>query len=73
MRGVLVCKEIPHLNKLVSMVMSNTLAYPANHHQLLTDDKLVVTVLVLITEASDKYARVFPFSKPLNISPGTYP
>jgi hypothetical protein len=64
---------MPYFDKLVRMIMSNTLAYPANNHQLLIGDNFAMTVLALIAEASDKYARVFPFGKPLNISPGAYP
>jgi hypothetical protein len=41
---------MPYIDKLASMIMSNVLAYPANH-QLLDGGKLVVTFMVLITEA----------------------
>jgi hypothetical protein len=40
---------MPNFDKLASMIMSNVLAYPANH-QLSNGGKLVVTFLILIIE-----------------------
>jgi hypothetical protein len=63
---------MPYFDKLVRMIMSNTLAYPANHHQLLIDDKFAMTVRVLITEAGQISYNVFHWQA-FTPSPGAYP